>query len=600
MNALRPANIHMKPADYSYFIWTNLHRGSDVTLDQRGNKILNVINDWASSGQCDPPDVTTFAIFLFWALKNGRQADVEWVYSAMDRYNVLQTGDDYAKVLRVHMRMRDGLGALELYERMVRDGIDATVEGYEYIITALVRDRRSLAAEQILQEMIERGLRPTIRIVATMLTFKVCHPDGRQWFQEMLDTYSLSADIVCLHIFLLHAIRTSENHDALEALMRRILDDKKMTPDFLIYDAVIRYYAVVRGDLDKAMEMMDEMRSRGIEPQAATFGDLLGGYWTKGDERGAEMCLELMDMYDLRPDRFMFSRLAEAYRKVGDLEGMAKVFEMSSQQRWGMSMKDILQISRSGEREERDLEHEGQGFTSYYEGQDSTFDDHLPPFTHPPFQKPTRSTPTRFDAALINQLLTLLRLRNATPSNIYKLYTTLPPKTRSTLHNAAYANLLHILLDTPDEFETVWKDMAQAQVVPNAACYSAMIQYVSRSLWMSFEEKRGRCLGVLEEMKRIGVRRTRIVYAQLMILMMRGMDVEGCQGVLEMMRGEGVVPGLQEWEVMVKCWVRAGVLYRAEEGVKWMVGEFGGRVGVEVVGMVFWGLVRSNRGRRAV
>ncbi|KAI8380102.1 hypothetical protein BD560DRAFT_444791 [Blakeslea trispora] len=85
------------------------------------------------------------------------------------------------------------------------------------------------------------------------------------------------------------------------------------------------------GHIQKAIAFLDAMCKEKMELEPRTFNPLLSYFAKQGDTKSAHKVASMMHQANVKPDRYTYGILMEAYAKSGDIEGTENIFNIYKQ-----------------------------------------------------------------------------------------------------------------------------------------------------------------------------------------------------------------------------------------------------------------------------
>ncbi|KAK7313152.1 hypothetical protein VNO77_37614 [Canavalia gladiata] len=126
---------------------------------------------------------------------------------------------------------------------------------------------------------------------------------------------------------LLHALLTCHDFHTMEQFLSRVHEFG--TPDACTYNILINACSL-RGDAERALELFDEMRTRGVRPNVVTFGTLINLLCKNSRLREAVKVKEDMEMiFKLKPNAYVYTNLIKGVCEIGEFD-------------WAFRMKDEM------------------------------------------------------------------------------------------------------------------------------------------------------------------------------------------------------------------------------------------------------------------
>ncbi|XP_034590407.1 uncharacterized protein [Setaria viridis] len=125
---------------------------------------------------------------------------------------------------------------------------------------------------------------------------------------------------------LLHSLVSARRHRLAAALFRAAQAKLYITPNLVSCNILLKGLVGV-GDLDAALEVLDEMTGWGIVPDVVTYTTVLTAYCCKGDLVGAQKLFDDIIASGRRPDVTMYTVLIDGYCLRGKLQDAARIMD---------------------------------------------------------------------------------------------------------------------------------------------------------------------------------------------------------------------------------------------------------------------------------
>mmetsp|Transcript_15639 Transcript_15639/g.22899 ORF Transcript_15639/g.22899 Transcript_15639/m.22899 type:complete len:912 (-) Transcript_15639:250-2985(-) len=215
------------------------------------------------------------------------------VFNSMESHGIRPNAFSLSALLATFIEAKDFTGAIDIFEKARRKAA-MELDGYVYhiVLEAYARLRNVDMFHATFQEMKERGFRETaVSVTAQIRCYSACGLD-----RLALETF--------------------------ETASRRGL------VDLPLYNQVINLFAK-RGVVERVLDLMKEMRVRGLRPNHITYNLLTFAHGRNDNVVEALLVVEEMSKVGLRPTIVTYSTLMSLYVKVGMPDEALKMFDVA-------------------------------------------------------------------------------------------------------------------------------------------------------------------------------------------------------------------------------------------------------------------------------
>eukprot|EP00873_Tetraselmis_striata_P019125 jgi/Tetstr1/439389/TSEL_027824.t1 len=249
-------------------------------------------------------------------------------------------------VLRHLVAARQAREAADAFRELDTAGVDFSYADYHCMVAALVKAEQPHLARQIFRGIVTAGFSPNIVTYCMLISGlsraarkrKRGLPYGRMAFEvwRELDASALVLDA--------YAIRTGINaamghgqYEAARQLLGRLQDSGQL--DATAFNMLLKGFAD-SGRFEDAREVLDEMMSSQVEPDAWTFSTLANAHVRGGDLSGARQVLRMALDAGVKGDMVSaYTAVLKGYAQAGQMEEVARL--LNEMQGAGVAPTDI-------------------------------------------------------------------------------------------------------------------------------------------------------------------------------------------------------------------------------------------------------------------
>ncbi|KAJ8902681.1 hypothetical protein NDN08_006001 [Rhodosorus marinus] len=215
------------------------------------------------------------------------------VFNSMESHGIEPNAFSLSALLATFIEARDFTGAIDVFEKVRRKGT-MELDGYVYhtILEAYAQLRDVDMFHATFQEMKERGFRETaLSVTAQVRCYSACG-----WDRLALKTFEMAS--------------------------------RRGLVDLPLYNQVINLYAK-RGVVERVLELMKEMRVRGLRPNHVTYNLLTFAHGRNDNVVEALLVVDEMSKVGVRPTIVTYSTLMSLYVKIGMPDEALKMFDVA-------------------------------------------------------------------------------------------------------------------------------------------------------------------------------------------------------------------------------------------------------------------------------
>ncbi|KAI4333552.1 hypothetical protein L6164_018341 [Bauhinia variegata] len=190
---------------------------------------------------------------------------------------------------------------------------------YDIIITKLGRAKMFDQMEQVLQQL----KKETRFVVPEVLLCNVILFYGRARLPaSAIQTFQSIPSFQCERTVksfnsLLNALLICREYEKMREIYLGI--DDFGSPDACTYNILINA-CCLRGDIEQAWKVFDQMQRNGIRSTVVTFGTLINGFCLNNQLKEAlQLKEDMMRIFKLKPNTFLYTTLLKGLCKMGDL-----------------------------------------------------------------------------------------------------------------------------------------------------------------------------------------------------------------------------------------------------------------------------------------
>jgi pentatricopeptide repeat protein len=279
------------------------------------------------------PGVRAYTALVQGLSRAGRVSEADEVIRRMARDGVKPNAYTYSTLIDGLVRSAQlGLAETALAE-MRRAKIKPTVVTYNSLLKGLVRSMSDEERQQedvlhrakgIFADMRAEGLTPDLVSYNTLVDACIdAHAPNEAWsvLREISES-GLKPDVVTYTTLLKYFAQVGDD-SATRWVVKEMDADPNVVQDVGVYNCLISAYAK-RGDMPRALEILETMQEKRIKPIVSTYGALVEGYIRLGDVREAlNLYNKCVNSSQIAPD----ARMRKSIVYGCGLHGMSDVAE---------------------------------------------------------------------------------------------------------------------------------------------------------------------------------------------------------------------------------------------------------------------------------
>uniref|UniRef100_A0A7S2ZNK8 Pentacotripeptide-repeat region of PRORP domain-containing protein n=1 Tax=Rhodosorus marinus TaxID=101924 RepID=A0A7S2ZNK8_9RHOD len=263
------------------------------------------------------PGIIAYNSLLLGVAKAGEVDKVDIIFKEIKKSGLVPTGITYNTLVHLHARRGDSKAAMEIVGRMRAQGVEVTGTTLNSLLHAFVNEGNLDAAVSLFrtllgnQDGVVDDAADIVRIEAIV---------------EAVSSSSLERPSLHTFALILTAFARARMVDHAEALFTR-LKESGLIFNRVVYNALID--ANVKSNrMDRALEVIEEMRICGLGPSATSYANVMLGYAVFGDTKIVQHLLDEMTTRDsIQPIISNYNALALAHVRRGEFEEAREVIE---------------------------------------------------------------------------------------------------------------------------------------------------------------------------------------------------------------------------------------------------------------------------------
>lgn len=185
-----------------------------------------------------------------------------------------------------------------------------------------------IALKDICEEMMDKGLRPVGITLSILLKGNlIANPDQggdlADDIREQILEYQIEPDFN-LYGTLLDSYATVGDVDSCRNLLEEVAASPSCFVNAIMYNTLIKAY-MRKNDVEGAYKVLKEMREEAVVPTLATFTQLLRGLSDVGDVNSAKSALSLMKEEGIKGNTYLLNTLLRLYLKKNESEELQEI-----------------------------------------------------------------------------------------------------------------------------------------------------------------------------------------------------------------------------------------------------------------------------------
>jgi len=246
-------------------------------------------------------------------IRDGQPHLVEGILDDMSRDGITRPRAIYESAMKQLAGQKQYQLALRLYDRLILDGIEPSAVTCSCLIGFASELGELDRAVGFFDKLVTIST-PSIRAYMQVLRVHAKRQDWESSLALFRDMQSRgSADTLALNIVLSTGVAVNRL-DGVNSLLAAACGQSPCLVDTISFNMVIKGYAQ-QGDLDKALEVLERMRSQRCEPNAISFNTAMDAAVRCFKLEEAWALLHQMQAAGLHPDKFSCSTLIKGIQR---------------------------------------------------------------------------------------------------------------------------------------------------------------------------------------------------------------------------------------------------------------------------------------------
>ncbi|KAK6782641.1 hypothetical protein RDI58_020437 [Solanum bulbocastanum] len=307
----------------------------------------NTVDKMIASGL--QPDAITYNTIAAAYCQNHQTEKAEGVILEMQRNNVHPNERTCSIIIAGYCKEGELKDALRFVYTMKDLGMNPNLVIFNSLIKGFLDMSDSDSVDEVLTLMEEFGSKPDVITFSTIMNawgaagyMAKC----REVFDDMVNA-GIPPDVHAYSILAKGYVRALEPEKAEEVLNDMIKSGNR--PNVVIFTTVISGWCTA-GRMDYAMRIFEKMCDSGISPNLKAFETLIWGYAENKNPRKAEEVIQIMEAFNVQPEKSTHLLVAEAWHGVGLAEAANGVSNSGEKQR------STIKLDMEDETEVKNLE----------------------------------------------------------------------------------------------------------------------------------------------------------------------------------------------------------------------------------------------------
>jgi len=290
---------------------------------QRARLLLSEMKD--SGFQADQ---ASFNCLISAAVTTGDTAQVWSVFEEMQKAGLEADSFTLAilmKLVRKSNNRRDAQRALGVLDSSKVDIFKDDVL-LNTVLDACIHLKDARRLSWVVWQFEKSSMKPSVQNFGLIIKAYAClKRTDRCWsvWKEMTEVRALVPSDVALSCMLDAVVSAGQTQEGV-ALFRQW--EGIIPPNTIIYSNLIKGFAAI-GDAEQAMEVYEELKSRGLRMNIVAYSTLIDAQAKSGNPQKAQALLEQMEKEGCAPNTITYSCLLKAHCVKGDLDSGLKVFQ---------------------------------------------------------------------------------------------------------------------------------------------------------------------------------------------------------------------------------------------------------------------------------
>ncbi|KAK4338010.1 hypothetical protein RND71_042497 [Anisodus tanguticus] len=309
----------------------------------------NTVDKLIASGL--QPDVITYNTIAAAYTQNHQTEKAERVILEMQRNSVHPNERTCGIIIAGYCKEGRLKDALRFVYKMKDLGVHPNLVIFNSLIKGFLDMSDSDSVDEVLTLMEEFGVEPDVITFSTIMNawgaagyMAKC----REVFDDMVNA-GIPPDVHAYSILAKGYVCAMEPEKAEEVLNDMIKSGTR--PNVVIFTTVISGWCTA-GRMECAMRIFEKMCECGISPNLKAFETLIWGYAENKNPRKAEEVIQIMEAFNIQPEKSTYLLVAEARRGIGVANSVEKQSSTSE-----LNMKDETEVDNLEKVYQKDAVH---------------------------------------------------------------------------------------------------------------------------------------------------------------------------------------------------------------------------------------------------
>lgn len=286
---------------------------------------IDVLELSAANGLVLDPDVYT-AGFRIYEQRGDAKFAVD-LLETLDYFGINPSITFYNSAMNVKYQQRFTDDVEKLYKEIRKKGLKPDEKTYNFLMHAFAR-RGEIKRVILLFTEVERELGQTngFHYSAVLLAASVAqdHSMLYEWFERLQKDAKVEVGLSHYNIMIDACARTVDAEGALNLLDEMM--ERGIDPNVITWTTVIALYSY-RHDSDTAQSVFDRMESSGILPNIITYGALMNAYVNCENMDAVLLILDEVEKSDLETNSIIYNIVLKGYGLTRNIAGVRRVFD---------------------------------------------------------------------------------------------------------------------------------------------------------------------------------------------------------------------------------------------------------------------------------
>ncbi|XP_047338036.1 pentatricopeptide repeat-containing protein At5g46100 [Impatiens glandulifera] len=276
------------------------------------------------------PDSYTYGTLINALCKYGNVIEAKKLFKEMDSKGCSPSVVTYTSLINGLSQSDNPNESIELLEEMKSKGIEPNVFTYSAFMDGLCKNGRTSHALKVFEEMRSKNIKPNMVTYSTLLN-GLCKEGKLQEAVEILDRMKLQGvkpDAGIYSKIINSFTNVNKFQEAANFLDEMILDG--ITPNRVTWNLNVKIHNTVLqglladGDLDRASRLYLNLRTRGISVEGKSFDSLVSSLCKKGDLHKAMSIIDEMVVDGCVPNELTWKAVVEVISDTSKLQEISE------------------------------------------------------------------------------------------------------------------------------------------------------------------------------------------------------------------------------------------------------------------------------------